>query len=272
MQIPGKLDPQPESARGLEDNYRETFDQRGDHYNAAARINPGARDIERTILIKLLDVESDHVICDAPAGGGYLADGLKNKIRKRSNLVCVEPSAKFAQPISSEYTFYNNAISCIPVDDASFDRIGSLAGLHHVDNKLPFFREASRVLKTGGQIAVGDVLADTMIAKFLNGPVDRYTHSGHNGVFIERGDFERWFNTCGLETVTEEYREFCWTFESEEQMVDYCQSLFGMVKATREQVKHELYRHFEIDRLGDRVILPWALMYGVGRKPMGAAA
>jgi ubiquinone/menaquinone biosynthesis C-methylase UbiE len=168
--------------------------------------------------------------------------------------------------VSTDYTIYNCPITEIPVADGYFDRVGSLAGLHHVKNKLPFFREVARVLKPDGVIAVGDVLADSTVARFLNGPVDRYTASGHRGIFIRHGDFPGWFERSGIELVIEEYSQFHWSFDSVRQMVDYCQHLFGMVKASKRQVNDALHEHFDIQRDGDKVMLPWALLYSVGKR------
>ena len=204
--------------------------------------------------------------CDVPAGGGYLADGLRGQVHDTKKIFCVEPSQKFSEPISTDYTLYNCTISNIPVDDNSFDRIGSLAGLHHIDNKLPFFREAARLLKPNGLIGIGDVLVGSAVAKFLNGPVDRYTMSGHKGIFIRRGDYFQWFKNSGLEPKLEKYHEFHWSFDSLDQMVDYCKSLFGLVNANRSQVREALHSHFDIRHHGDKVLLPWSIIYGVGKK------
>ncbi len=248
------------------DAYVDTFNARGDLYNAAAKISPAARNIERDLLIQMLDVHQDHTVCDAPAGGGFLADGLRGLVRDPRKIVCVEPSQRFSEPVSADYTLVNSPISSIPVEDSRFDRIGSLAGLHHVDNKLPFFREASRVLKPDGLIVVADVLQDSPVARFLNGPVDQYTQSGHKGLFIRPGEYFRWFEQSGIQPILEKQCEFCWRFDSVKQMIDYCQSLFGLVRATSSQVQEALYRHFKITTEGDHVMLPWALIYGVGRK------
>lgn len=245
------------------DRYVSTFDARGDLYNAASSIQPRAREVEREILIDLLDIAPELRICDVPAGGGYLADGIAEITNRSTNIYCVEPSKKFSEPVAKEYQLFNCPISDIPVDDNFFDRVGSLAGLHHVDQKLPFFQEACRILAPQGRIAVADVLAETPIADFLNGPVDQFTESGHEGIFIELGEFTKWFRQSGLTPVSEEYREFYWEFESELQMVDYCKCLFGMTKANRDQVQSALHQHFAIEKSDGKTRLPWGLLYGV---------
>ena len=250
------------------DTYTDTFDARGDLYNAASSINPHSRCVERELLIDFLDVQPDHVVCDAPAGGGYLADGLRPKIRTSQNIVCVEPSHVFSEPLSHDYTVIVSPIAEIPVADGHFDRIGSLAGLHHLGDKQAFFMEASRTLKPGGLIAVGDVLEDTPVARFLNGPVDHYTTSGHQGQFIRPNEYFHWFEKANLQPVLDKHYEFHWGFRSDEEMVAYCQSLFGMVKANRQQVREALFGHFDIERSDQGILLPWSLVYGVANKPV----
>ena len=263
--------PLSDQAERQVDSYVDTFETRGDSYNAASAINESARNTERDLLIQLMDVDKQHVVCDAPAGGGYLADGLRGLLDRSEQLVCVEPSKTFAKPLSPDYTIFNSSISEMPVGEETFDRIGSLAGLHHVYDKLRFFKEAARTLKPGGLVVIGDVRTRTSVAKFLNGPVDRFTLSGHTGMFLRPDEYSRGFEKAGLEPVLEQVHHFNWRFHSIDQMVDYCKSLFGMVKATRSQVKTELHKHFEIESDAGQVMMPWSLVYGVGRKKSATA-
>ncbi|MEM7280726.1 MAG: class I SAM-dependent methyltransferase, partial [Pseudomonadota bacterium] len=162
-------------------DYVDTFDSRGDLYNHAAEINRNARDQERRYLVDLLKIQSHHLVCDAPAGGGYLAEGLVDLVESPRQITCVEPSRQFAQPIPEKFKRLLAPIHNIPCDKACFDRVGSLAGLHHLKDKQSFFDECNRILKPGGLVAFADVLADTSVARFLNGPVDQFTETGHKG-------------------------------------------------------------------------------------------
>lgn len=254
------------SLPSMRDDYTDTFDARGDHYNEAGLIHPLARDIERRILIDLLATERSHTVCDAPAGGGYLADGIRPLLDDPAQITCVEPSERFAAAIDPAYKTAISPLNALPLAAASVDRVGSLAGLHHLSDKQPFFDEAHRVLVSGGRFAVGDVLAGTPVDRFLNGPVDRYTETGHKGVFLEEGEPLERLRNAGFEEASETHRRFYWTFTSEAQMVRYCRSLFGMTKATLGEVGAALEAHFEIEVEGGETRLPWSLVYGVGVK------
>ena len=250
----------------MKDNYLDTFDTRGDLYNKAAVINPHARLIERQIIIDLLKVEPHHIVCDAPAGGGYLAEGLRALVNDSSQIICIEPSLKFSEAIDPAFTTYISPLERLPLKDGSIDRVCSLAGLHHLRDKSKFCNEACRVLKTSGILVIGDVLAQTPVARFLNGPVDIYTTTGHQGLFLQAGECSDLLWSAGCTRVMEEHRSFYWQFQSIEQMVKYCQSLFGLVKATEQQVYDALACYFNIENADATVKMPWSLIYSVGIK------
>lgn len=250
----------------MADTYLDTFEARGDLYNEAALIARSARSVERQLMLDLLSIERHHTVVDAPAGGGYLADGVRERVDADNQVICVEPSPKFSTAIRASYVRHVSPLDALPIPDGFADRVGSLAGLHHLGDKSAFFGEAFRVLKTGGVFGVADVLDGTPAAFFLNGPVDRYTTTGHHGLFLQMGECETLLATAGFSDVWEAHRSFYWTFSSTEQLVKYCKSLFGLVKATEEQVAEAVASHFAVERTGDAVKLPWSLVYAAGCK------
>jgi len=64
-------------------DYQTIFDYRGESYNSASDKYPNARHYERQALIDLLNVTDNHSIIDAPAGGGYLAEGIRESFGPR---------------------------------------------------------------------------------------------------------------------------------------------------------------------------------------------
>jgi SAM-dependent methyltransferase len=250
----------------MRDDYVDTFDTRGDLYNEACKLDPGARAEERRVLIDLLEVQAHHRVCDAPAGGGYLAEGLRPLLHFPSQVVCIEPSTAFSAGIPEGFTFHLAPLKRLPLHDAGVDRVASLAGLHHLADKREFMREAHRVLVPGGRFVVGDVLADTPVAAFLNGPVDRYSETGHRGMFLRAHECEELLAEAGFDEIREVHHELSWCFDSEAAMVGYCRALFGLVHASEDQVLAALTDGFDLRREAEAVRLPWSLVYGVGVK------
>ena len=245
-------------------DYTDIFDRRGDLYNQAEQIQPLARNTERQTLINLLELEPHHIVCDVPAGGGYLADGVRNYLEHPVQVICVEPSRTFAQGIDNAFTVYVAQMNELPIVDNSVNRVGSLAGLHHLADKAKFFSEAHRILKDGGIFAVADVLEGTPVAGFLNGPVDRYSITGHRGLFLKKGEFVSLLEDAGFDRCEEQHVRYFWTFDSEEKMLRYCKSMFGLVNANLQQIKDAIDLYFTCEVTDKGVNLPWSLLYATG--------
>lgn len=248
-------------------SYLTTFEARGDLYNEASRIEPRAREVERALLIERLRLAPGLRVLDAPAGGGFLADGLRAQWPDLDRVICVEPSLRFAQGLAPVHERFVAPLHALPLPEASVDRVGSLAGLHHMEDKPPFFAEALRVLRPGGVFALADVMQGTPVAAFLNGPVDRWTHTGHDGRFLQEGDASAWLRAAGFVEVVECHLACPWHFGSLGAMARYCRLLFGMVRADEETVAQDLVSHFRVECDVQGARLPWSLVYAVGVKP-----
>jgi ubiquinone/menaquinone biosynthesis C-methylase UbiE len=108
-----------------------------------------AREAERNALLTRLACRSGQSIVDAPAGGGYVGDGLNARMGGRVTIVCVEPSPKFAAAIGNRFETLVSPIDRITLPDSSVDGVVSLAGVHHIGDKTPLYREWARLLRSG---------------------------------------------------------------------------------------------------------------------------
>ena len=149
----------------------------------------------------------------------------------------------------------------------SVDRVGSLAGLHHVEQKTNFFSEAYRILKSGGRFSVADVLDGSAPALFLNDIVDRLSETGHRGVFLEGGELTSLLTSSGFISVKEDYHQFTWDFSDTPAMAEYFKDLFGLTKGCLEQVRDEVTRAFPLTVTVEGARVPWSLVYASGTKP-----
>lgn len=246
------------------DAYTRTFEVRGGSYNAAHALVPDARETERALLLERLDLQRGLRVLDAPGGGGYVADGLRARVGDLS-IVCMEPAAAFAAGIDRAHRRIRGALARLPFADARFDRVASLAGTHHLESRLAFFRECRRVLRHGGRLAVADAAAGTPVARFLNGPVHRFTTTGHDGRFFADGEAADLLGRAGFTDVREEHLSCAWRFPDHDALVRYCRLLFGLVRASEREVDDALRDHFAIATDADgRVCLPWSLVYASG--------
>jgi SAM-dependent methyltransferase len=245
--------------------YKEIFTARGTHYNRAMRRCPAARETERQLLIDLLDLRRGDVVCDLPAGGGYVGEGIEAR-GLGAAVVCVEPAATFAQGIAPHFRRVVSALDRIALADASVDRVASLAGLHHLDSKAAFFGEAHRILRPGGRFAVADVREGSDVAGFLNGSVNRLSVTGHAGEFLARGELAALLTTAGFRDIEEREHRYSWAFPDFDVLIVYFRELFGLVGASDHEVRAAVTRDLDVRDSTDAVRVSWSLAYAAGSK------
>ncbi|MFW6061104.1 MAG: class I SAM-dependent methyltransferase [Phycisphaeraceae bacterium] len=245
-------------------NYSDVFNARGSLYNQAMAICPTARRTERRLLLDRLDPRPGEVVIDAPAGGGFLAEGLADR---GASVICIEPSPRFAEGIGDRFLTHVCPLTAIALEEETADKLGSLAGLHHLADVPGFFREAYRVLKPGGVIAIADVKRQTPVAAFLNGPVDRWCETGHDGRFFDEGEFTAQLAGAGFEAIDERFEQFPWSFHDRTAMREFCHRLFAMTRTTPEQVERELNRLLKTWTDSNGAHMHWSLLYATARKP-----
>ncbi len=249
-------------------DYKDIFNARGHLYNEATTMCPGAREAERIALINLLNPSTGETIIDVPAGGGYLADGIRKQFGDKVTVICVEPAEQFSAAIDPFFrVILEPANAVTSLESKSLDAVVSLAGLHHIADKRPIYREWHRLVRPGGRIAVADVACGTGTADFLNIFVDEFVPGGHDGMFFSEGEWTEQLTECGFSHVEEELRTVPWVYTSEDQMIDFCISLFNLQKANREQVSEAIHHYIGVEtenRGGIRMM--WQLRYARAKK------
>ncbi len=241
--------------------------QRVDLFNEATRTCPNARSIERQLILDRLALVPGLHIADVGAGGGYLAEGISAAVDGDVHITCIENSESFAETIDPTYSIVISSLGDIGLPDASVDRVACLAGLHHQEDKLAFVREAFRILKPNGIIVVADGLQDSPTARFLNGPVDRFTDLGHDGMFLRHKEFTDLMQQAGFTAIREQYETYHWPFPDRRTMIAFSKSLFRMGGATLDQVEEAIDEYLGSDPLPEGIGMRWGLIYCSASKP-----
>jgi cyclopropane fatty-acyl-phospholipid synthase-like methyltransferase len=117
------------------------------------KMNPDARNKEFAAVLEQAKLTDGMVICDMPSGGGYLQDKLPANLN--IHLISIESSRQFSRNLTdgNRSEFHLCPLDATPLDEASVDRVVSIAGLHHLENRLDVFLEMKRILRQGGACA-----------------------------------------------------------------------------------------------------------------------
>lgn len=212
------------------ETYADIFNQRGQRYHQAMVDYPLARQAEFEAVLDLLDLSPHLTLCDAPSGGGYLHNFISVPDVK---LYSVETSAAFAQEtadLGDNTTLLCKTIADLPLMSGTVDRVVSLAGLHHVDPQIDFYREAQRILVPDGILVIADVQAGSGVDRFLNSFVDQHSTMGHQGLFLGKHTLAA-LTACGFEIASAQMQSYTWQFPTPVAMAQYCQMLFGIDQA-----------------------------------------
>jgi len=244
------------------DTYDRIFDRRGAAYHRAMRMAPAARAEEFRTVLGAAELAPGQVLCDVPAGGGYLVEHLPADLDVR--VIAVDPSEAFARTWDDPRVEGHLApLDAVPLDDGAADVIVSVAGLHHVEDRGAVFAEMRRILRRGGRLCVLEVEAGAITDRFLNDFVHRHNRDGHVGRFVDdrfRDDLRR----AGFRLVRDEACRYAWNFSDESEMTEYVRLMFGLDRADAATVRDGIATVLGCGRDGGRTRMNWELRLLVG--------
>ena len=241
------------------DKYSKIFDKRGGQYHQAMAEQPNVRAEEFNNIVKIADLKEGMSVFDIPSGGGYLFDYIDCD----TNFTQVETSKAFyeyANKNASVGNLYCEDIAKLPVADEKIDRIISLAGLHHIEDRRPFYKEAKRVLSNDGLLCIADVAEGAGADRFLNIFVEENSSEGHKGLFINQSDIQQIENS-GFTVNKSEIIDYFWYYDSVEDMVDYTKKMFGINQYSDVNVLKGIEEYLGYKVVDGKVQMNWSLYF-----------
>ena len=240
------------------DAYKEIFNQRGALYHKAMVSYPLAREEEFKAIIDLAAIRDGQIVCDVPSGGGYLNRFIDGDVQ----VISLETSIEFLKHCRQKPGV--SRVLCdlhsLPLKPSSIDVIVSLAGLHHVQVKDPFYREAYRLLKPGGRFCVADVEEGSRVSHFLDEFVDQHNSMGHKGAYITPTTVDA-LESAGFKIFHHSRLAFHWTFDALDDMSSYIALLFGLDKASPADIQKGLQSYLGYQEVDGRYRLNWGLLF-----------
>ena len=223
---------------GMIQTYEQIFRKRADAYQKAMEMQPQARSIEFQLAVDAAAIRTGEIICDAPAGGGYLRAYLPDDV---GHYIAVETAPDFIGhcPMGEGDRIVESPLYKIGLDNDSIDVCINLAGSHHLENKASFYGEAARILRPGGRLVLADAESGTGVDRFLNTFVDQNNSMGHEGVFLTAATSSE-IAGIGFEIHSDEVVDYPWSFQSRDDMAVFCKLLFGIDLADKDSVSQAI--------------------------------
>ncbi len=181
------------------------------------------------------------VVLDLGAGGGFDCFLAANEVGETGHVIGVDMTPDMlskarANATKGQYAnveFRLGEIEYLPVADASVDVIISNCVINLSSNKPRVFREAFRVLKAGGRLAISDVVATVEMPEEMRNDVGLVAGCMGNASLIK--DLREMMLDAGFEQVRiqpkDESKEFIKDWAPGHNVTDY------VVSATIEAVK-----------------------------------
>lgn len=241
----------------------DIFNARGAAYDRAMRRFPQARDREFAQAVEAARLPSGSVVLDVPAGGNY----LEHHLPPTCLWVGHETSSGFGNHGMADHPGAATLLP-LPFQSDAADAAISLAGVHHLEDKIPFFSELYRVVKPGGRLVVSDVLENSPVAHFLDTFVGANNSTGHEGAYLDRHTADE-LRKAGWAIERTQVNDFYWQFSGLRNMAAFCHGLFDLRLCSLAATAAAIEKHLGVKRFPDGTRgMAWQLMTITAHKPL----
>jgi SAM-dependent methyltransferase len=200
-------------------NYTAIFAARGSAYDRAMQRWPAARDEDFRVPLEWLAAAPGEAVVDVPAGGGY----LQRYLPAGAHWFGHEPCGSFQR----DGAYADTDLLPLPWSDGFADAAISIAGVHHLEDKRPLFRELRRVVKPGGRFVLADVHHASAVARFLDEFVGGHNSTGHAGSYLDTRVLDD-LEVAGWRVERSARVALDWRFADREELAAYCRLLFDL--------------------------------------------
>ena len=240
-------------------DYSNTFKKRVDRYTYAIETYPYVMDNEFKTAVEVSNIKETDVIINIPAACVPLHKYFQIHPKR---YIEYETNKPFADRVNIKYCSFFD----ISESDVSINKIISLASLHHMtlNERDIFYKECQRLLYQDGQLIIGDVQIDSKEDVWLNKFVNTYNSVGHNGLFWSEDDRDLLEQNGFIVDI--QLKTYPWVFDTKHGMVDFCKNLFGLDKATDEEIENGIDTYLQPQYINDKYMIDWHLLYFIATK------
>jgi len=240
-------------------DYNNIFTKRANAYTYAVQTYPHVMDNEFKTAVEVSNIQLTDVVINIPAACVPLHMYFQTHPKK---YIEYETNKSFAERVNIQHCSFFD----IPEQNESIDKIISLASLHHTthDERDIFYKKCYCLLNQGGQLIIGDVKNVSKEALWLNEFVNTYNSSGHCGLFW--GEADRNLLEQNGFIVDIQMKSYPWIFDTKAAMIDFCKNLFGLDKATDEEIDNGINIYLQPYCINDKYMFEWHLLYFIATK------
>ena len=257
--------------------------ERWENYRKANSDKPLVRDRELGEVFNLINPRAGDNILEVGTGNGYLTFPIAKQVGQRGHITTADVSTDNLKSVEGnikdlpiDTLLFNDEDLLSELSDSTFDSVGTIATLHHFDNRSKntgengrrrALQDFHRVLKDGGKLVIADVASDTISQRYFDA-IDNPQHcypEGHPYDFFTTERLKEILEEIGFSNISIEIRGVPWEFKSIDEAKQFIHTIHN-AKCSEEDsfsVAKEYLGFYESE---EGYELGWELMFVTATK------